>query len=864
MAIAILACLVLGLRFVRVGSPKRRISVKLEQLGRSLTSIDQTERRAAASALVELARKRNAAVDVSGLFLNALGQKYAPVRQFAANALASLARVDSGCAAWGHAASNALGQMLLSEPDGEVRFELVQTLKQLANAGCIEGLFAALTSTFEARQRDLCGQVAEHLAQLGVGRAMQPLLDVYQKTEDYEWRYALDTAIRKIAALDDEPALTALAGVLPTGDYRARTFASEVLKAVKWKPRGAADQAAFAAISGDCSNPVDEPATEAARVLLNDLRSKEVIIRWNAAKALSVLRTKQGQRLWEDASCSDADRKLLEAENLGRLWSVLMNRLERSGGQWRADSLPLLQKELQKSDCWPLPPDGVAEQVELAARTYHRDTLLKDWWRPGLNTSLLTEPWYLETVFAVCAKGVGDEKLADFKETLCAAARTVPLEPLFAALRHEFIYISRIAAEALGKAANPRDSERFGRIVTALQEALPVSEPHLQAVICGVLSRLLGKDAANAILQIAAADERGLSTSMVESVTKTGWQPTNCQERVLLALAKHEAPDVKPEGSAAVPTLLYWLERGSRYVRQLAAIGIGEVGDAAHVKPLIAAAFSMGMEYHGQSLTYDGQAMIAVAANLGRDQAVELVSGRVNKQCLAALEILARLGGDRALEIVTNAVDDADDEVGTAAVRALRAVEHKEVLLHALAHGRSPRVRASAAEALGWIGEPRAVPILLELFHQWLSADTLKFDAQSTATANLGIAAARALGAIGDARALCALLTAHEKRPGVPVIDEALVHYAQRDPSGVPIEILERIAGMQDIVEQVVVDRRPVSNAYEEWIGMEDVYETRVIVDNSALRDSAKRALELARAARPLAHSAARFWVDSS
>jgi HEAT repeat protein len=175
--------------------------------------------------------------------------------------------------------------------------------------------------------------------------------------------------------------------------------------------------------------------------------------------------------------------------------------------------------------------------------------------------------------------------------------------------------------------------------------------------------------------------------------------------------------DPQPQ-PGTVPVLLDLLADRSFLVRRVAVRALGSVADPRTVRPLLRAVGS------DARLTRD---LVATVERIGLPGAGEL------REDLAA-----------ALERVSGAGRHA--EVAVVCLGLLGDVSSADLLSRALTDGRRPALQAAAAEALGRIGAPQAVPDLLR---------SLTHDDPQVRTA-----AARALGDIGSAAAVPGLLRA--------------------------------------------------------------------------------------------------------
>jgi len=111
-----------------------------------------------------------------------------------------------------------------------------------------------------------------------------------------------------------------------------------------------------------------------------------------------------------------------------------------------------------------------------------------------------------------------------------------------------------------------------------------------------------------------------------------------------------------------------------------------------------------------------------------------------------AASLLGKVGGVQAVDVLVAALDDADEQVCAAAVASLGRIGDRRSVSPLCAMLKSEcNLRQHAAEALGEIGDPRAVGALI--------------GALGDARYVVRIAAIRALGRIGDRRAIEPLVT---------------------------------------------------------------------------------------------------------
>jgi HEAT repeat protein len=264
-------------------------------------------------------------------------------------------------------------------------------------------------------------------------------------------------------------------------------------------------------------------------------------------------------------------------------------------------------------------------------------------------------------------------------------------------------------------------------------------------------------------------------------------------------------------------------------VRRDAVEALGQIGDARAVKPLVAALSDLDWsvrEVAGEALAHIGPPaagfLIAILndqsqstgvrwaaakalGKIGDPRAVEPLIAALSEGkvwwCRDAVEALGQIGDARAVEPLVIALNSRIVSVRKAAAEALDrlawspdrkeagaaywaargkwdrcvdiGVPAVEPLVAALRDGPS----VATAEALGKIGDPRAVEPLVAVMRRILSHPTNEDDWLQERDGEVCRAAAKALGRIGDARAVAPLIAAVESgRAGVGhVAAEALV-----------------------------------------------------------------------------------------
>ncbi|MEO8606764.1 MAG: HEAT repeat domain-containing protein [Chloroflexota bacterium] len=224
----------------------------------------------------------------------------------------------------------------------------------------------------------------------------------------------------------------------------------------------------------------------------------------------------------------------------------------------------------------------------------------------------------------------------------------------------------------------------------------------------------------------------------------------------------------------AVESLAQALKSKTPRARQAAIIGLGIIGDARVIPPLMAALddpatrtnaagilkhiaplqsapvlrqFLISEEFSLQSSAFDALAMVSTEAVLEAVQEVLPTTSIKARQWLVPK--LGRLRDKRTVDILVSLLNDSDASIRESAVWQLGNLKVADAFspIVKLFHDPVMQVRRYAARALGELGDWRATPFL---------ADQLVKDEATRSRA----AAAEALGVLGDPRAVEPLITA--------------------------------------------------------------------------------------------------------
>jgi HEAT repeat protein len=214
---------------------------------------------------------------------------------------------------------------------------------------------------------------------------------------------------------------------------------------------------------------------------------------------------------------------------------------------------------------------------------------------------------------------------------------------------------------------------------------------------------------------------------------------------------------------SAVPPLITALGSYYEYVRQAAAEALGQLGDGRAVPPLITVAL-----YKDRHKEF--QAVVKALGKLG-DAAVEPLVTALNDENEAVREraaiVLGELGDARAVEPLIAALNDKNEFVRWRAITALGQLEDAhavEPLIAALGDKNiyvrlRAYVESEVAKALGQLGNNAVVPLIAALRDKDRSVRWT---------------AAKALGQLGDPRAVEPLIATLSDRWNIPIVAWAL------------------------------------------------------------------------------------------
>jgi len=379
----------------------------------------------------------------------------------------------------------------------------------------------------------------------------------------------------------------------------------------------------------------------------------------------------------------------------------------------------------------------------------------------SLVGALRDEYWPVRKAAASALDKIGDTRAVEpliaalrAEDTLRAGAG-VPVRfghPEFSGLRDGWT-VRRAIVTALGELGD-------ARALTPLVSALRDDQGRVRQEAARALGKLGDVRAVDPLIA-ALADERAfVRAAAAEALDRLGWKPHDgAAEAAYWVATEHWG---KSANTGVIAPLLSVLNDDDPAIRGVVAATLADVGALA-VEPLIDAV----IDPHTPWRRRWGAA--EALGRIGDPRAVEaLITALPNAACAAAL---GQIGDARAVEPLVTALNTGETGDRRAAARALGQLGDRHAvqpLITALTDhdGDMGTAAAAALDQLGWRPEgTAAAPTYWVVTHQWDKAvhvgavEPLIVALQDHA-ASVRESAAQALGSIGDARAIAPLSAA--------------------------------------------------------------------------------------------------------
>lgn len=318
-----------------------------------------------------------------------------------------------------------------------------------------------------------------------------------------------------------------------------------------------------------------------------------------------------------------------------------------------------------------------------------------------------------------------------------AAMGNVAVEPLVDALKLGWYDDRRLAAEALGKIGDARAAE-------PLMGALKDNEKGVRQAAAEALGKIGDARAVEPLVAALKDSDWDIRWSAIMALGRLG--EARAVEPLAAALKPNNRTDVRLAGAEAlgrlgdaraIEPLVAALKDADKDVRQAAAEALVKFGQPA-VESLVAA--MKDKDRHASEAATEALVRIGQPAV---EPLVAVLKHSKRDGCWAAAEALGKIGDARAVEPLVDMLKDADGGLRRQAARVLTSFGVPD----------DPCTRAWLAVAMGqWdkavdMGEVAVEPLVAEVHNGWGEQDE----------------AARALGKIGDARAVGPLVAALEK-----------------------------------------------------------------------------------------------------
>jgi len=325
-------------------------------------------------------------------------------------------------------------------------------------------------------------------------------------------------------------------------------------------------------------------------------------------------------------------------------------------------------------------------------------------------------------------------------------------------------YTREIAAKALGRIG---DSSATKILVAVLKDTnWTVRENAAEAL------GLIGDSyAIEPLISVLEDEDSDVRLKAAEALDRLGWQPGDEAEKRLYFIAKKDWDECLKLDGVTVKALTRVLSDKNPQVRREATETLVKIGDLDTLHALI-----LSLENNNSDIRKEAAETLG---NIGQGEAVKPLIALLDDMNpdvrQAAAEALVKIGGLNTMQQLIVALQDRNSYVRESAAEILGKISNPALdpLMYALWESNS-EVRIEAAKALGKLGNSRSVNSLIAVLN-YESRDTASkstedpgeiasslskpfTDAGMTQDTRLRIEVIKALGHIGDERAIPALI----------------------------------------------------------------------------------------------------------
>ncbi len=265
--------------------------------------------------------------------------------------------------------------------------------------------------------------------------------------------------------------------------------------------------------------------------------------------------------------------------------------------------------------------------------------------------------------------------------------------------------VRRWAAEVLGKIGKKT-------VATKLVEKLPLETPEVQKAIIIALGELASRKATHPLVSILRGDNVDLTRYAAEALGRLGDAEgieslIECLDSPSIDVRKAATEALVRVGPESVPALTHALQHNNYVVRRWVAEALGNLKDKRAVKHLIHALHDENVRVR----RYAALALGEIGARNATPHLQSLLQDENQDVRYSAVKAVASIGGKEALSGLVTALKDNDWAVRMTAAQGLGDLGDREGVAPLCEALRDPEwsVRYHAAAALGQIGDVAAL-----------------------------------------------------------------------------------------------------------------------------------------------------------